>query len=93
VKIRTSQINGCAFCLHMHTGNALKKGGNPDRIAVLPGWKDNGYCVTSAAPDLYLGPQPPRAHCRVLSRRRRQPAGEMGDHLVSPACAVSGDGY
>lgn len=43
LKIRTSQINGCAFCLRMHTRDALKKGENPDRIAVLPGWEETGY--------------------------------------------------
>ncbi|MEV7991512.1 carboxymuconolactone decarboxylase family protein [Streptomyces sp. NPDC086077] len=43
LKIRTSQINGCAFCLRMHTRDALKKGENPDRIAVLPAWAETGY--------------------------------------------------
>ncbi|MEU7646351.1 carboxymuconolactone decarboxylase family protein [Streptomyces huasconensis] len=43
LKIRASQINGCAFCLRMHTRDALKKGENPDRIAVLPGWEETGY--------------------------------------------------
>ncbi|MGW4490042.1 carboxymuconolactone decarboxylase family protein [Amycolatopsis sp. NPDC004368] len=43
VRIRASQINGCAFCLRMHTGDALKKGENPDRIAVLPAWEETGY--------------------------------------------------
>ncbi|MGP3955866.1 carboxymuconolactone decarboxylase family protein [Nonomuraea sp. 3N208] len=43
VKIRTSQINGCAFCLRMHTRDALKKGENPDRLAVLPAWAETGY--------------------------------------------------
>ncbi|KOV73211.1 carboxymuconolactone decarboxylase family protein [Streptomyces sp. NRRL WC-3723] len=33
LRIRTSQINGCAFCLRMHTRDALRKGENPDRIA------------------------------------------------------------
>ncbi|MFB9569273.1 carboxymuconolactone decarboxylase family protein [Saccharopolyspora hordei] len=42
VKIRTSQINGCAFCLRMHTRDALQKGESPDRIAVLPGWEEAG---------------------------------------------------
>ncbi|WP_306193265.1 carboxymuconolactone decarboxylase family protein, partial [Streptomyces sp. MK5] len=36
LRIRTSQINGCSFCLRMHTRDALTKGENPDRIAVLP---------------------------------------------------------
>jgi AhpD family alkylhydroperoxidase len=43
LKIRASQINGCAFCLRMHTQDAIKKGENPDRIAVLPGWEETGY--------------------------------------------------
>ena len=43
VKIRTSQINGCAFCLRMHSRDAIKIGENPDRIAVLPAWEETGY--------------------------------------------------
>ena len=43
LRIRASQINGCTFCLRMHTRDALKKGENPDRIAVLPGWEETGY--------------------------------------------------
>ena len=43
VKIRTSQINGCAFCLRAHTRDALKKGESPDRLAVLPAWAETGY--------------------------------------------------
>ena len=43
IRIRTSQINGCAFCLRMHTSDSLKKGENPDRIAVLPAWAESAY--------------------------------------------------
>jgi AhpD family alkylhydroperoxidase len=43
VRIRTSQINGCAFCLRMHTRDALKKGESTDRIAVLPAWEETSY--------------------------------------------------
>ncbi|MFI9613429.1 carboxymuconolactone decarboxylase family protein [Streptomyces sp. NPDC052023] len=43
LKIRTSQINGCAFCMRLHTRDALKKGESPDRIAVLPAWAETGY--------------------------------------------------
>lgn len=43
LRIRASQINGCTFCLRMHTRDALKKGENPDRIAVLPAWRETGY--------------------------------------------------
>lgn len=43
IRIRTSQINGCAFCLRMHTRDALAKGESPDRIAVLPAWAESAY--------------------------------------------------
>lgn len=40
VKIRASQINGCAFCLDMHTTDALKQGENARRIFLLNAWKE-----------------------------------------------------
>ncbi|MBS1692860.1 MAG: carboxymuconolactone decarboxylase family protein [Actinobacteria bacterium] len=43
LKIRTSQINGCAFCLRMHTRDALDKGESTDRLAVLPAWRESKY--------------------------------------------------
>ncbi|GCA96890.1 carboxymuconolactone decarboxylase family protein [Mycolicibacterium sp. NCC-Tsukiji] len=43
IKIRVPQINGCPFCLRMHTRDALKLGESTDRIAVLPAWAETGY--------------------------------------------------
>jgi AhpD family alkylhydroperoxidase len=43
VKIRVSQINGCAFCLRMHTRDALKKGETTDRLAVVAAWWESQY--------------------------------------------------
>lgn len=40
IKIRSSQINGCAFCLDMHTKDALKHGETPQRIFILNAWRD-----------------------------------------------------
>lgn len=40
VKIRASQLNGCAFCLNKHTADAIKLGGNPKRIFVLNAWRE-----------------------------------------------------
>jgi AhpD family alkylhydroperoxidase len=39
VKIRASQINGCAYCLNMHAQDALKAGERPERLHVLAGWR------------------------------------------------------
>jgi AhpD family alkylhydroperoxidase len=38
--VRASQINGCAYCLDMHVGDAMKAGETRQRLAVLPAWRD-----------------------------------------------------
>ena len=43
VKIRVSQINGCAFCLRMHTRDAIAAGESTDRLAVLAAWWESQY--------------------------------------------------
>jgi len=40
VKLRISQINQCAFCIDMHSKDALKLGESPERIWGLSAWKD-----------------------------------------------------
>ncbi|NDV43958.1 carboxymuconolactone decarboxylase family protein [Flagellimonas sediminis] len=40
IKIRASQINGCSFCLNMHTKDALAMGESAKRIFLLDAWKD-----------------------------------------------------
>lgn len=40
IKIRASQINGCAFCIDMHTKDALKNGESTQRIFLLNAWKE-----------------------------------------------------
>lgn len=41
IKIRASQINGCAYCLDMHTEDALKIGENERRIFAVSVWKES----------------------------------------------------
>ncbi|MDQ0708602.1 AhpD family alkylhydroperoxidase [Arthrobacter woluwensis] len=43
LKIRASQINGCAYCLRLHTKDAVKLGETQDRLAVLPAWRESEY--------------------------------------------------
>lgn len=43
IKIRTSQINGCAFCLDMHTKDARKYGETEQRIYTLNAWRDTPF--------------------------------------------------
>jgi len=41
VKMRASQINGCAYCLDMHSRDARKHGETEQRLYVLSGWRDS----------------------------------------------------
>lgn len=40
VKIRASQVNGCAFCLDMHHREAREHGEGQQRLDVLAGWRE-----------------------------------------------------
>lgn len=40
IKIRSSQINGCAFCINMHTKDALNHGETNQRIFMLNAWRE-----------------------------------------------------
>lgn len=41
VKTRASQINGCAYCLHMHTEEARKAGESDTRLHLLDAWRES----------------------------------------------------
>lgn len=43
IKIRASQINGCAFCINMHTKDARKAGETEQRIYALNAWRDTPF--------------------------------------------------
>lgn len=43
IKIRASQINGCAFCIDMHTRDARKAGETEQRIYALNAWRDTPF--------------------------------------------------
>jgi AhpD family alkylhydroperoxidase len=41
VKMRASQINGCAFCLHMHSADARRHGETVERLLLLDAWHES----------------------------------------------------
>ncbi len=40
IKIRSSQINGCTYCMDMHSREAIKYGEDPKRLYVLSAWRE-----------------------------------------------------
>ncbi len=47
IKIRASQINGCAFCIDMHTKDARKAGVSEQRIYMLNAWRSSWQLLQS----------------------------------------------
>lgn len=45
VKIRASQINGCAYCLDMHTKDARAEGESEQRLYCLSAWRETPFYI------------------------------------------------
>ncbi len=43
IRIRASQLNGCAFCIDMHTKDARAAGETEQRIYALPAWRETPF--------------------------------------------------
>src|SRR5674476_971823 len=49
VRTRASQLNGCAFCLDMHSKDAIAAGEMPQRLLVLSAWRDAPFYTERGA--------------------------------------------
>ena len=47
VYLRVSQINGCAYCVDMHSRDLLKSGLAVDKLVLLPVWREAGPVFTN----------------------------------------------
>jgi AhpD family alkylhydroperoxidase len=43
IKMRASQLNGCAYCIDMHSKDALAEGENTQRLFGLDAWRETPY--------------------------------------------------
>src|SRR5215831_5502258 len=43
IRIRASQLNGCAYCIDMHTKDARSAGETEQRIYALPAWRETAF--------------------------------------------------
>lgn len=42
IKVRASQLNGCAFCLDLHARGARKAGVTQQKLDLMPAWRETG---------------------------------------------------
>lgn len=43
LRLRASQLNGCAYCIRMHAHDALAAGESNDRVVLLDAWRESAY--------------------------------------------------
>ena len=80
VKIRVSQLNGCAFCLRMHTREALSHGETTDRLAVVAAWWESQYFTDQERAALALAEQ---VTSLSIPEKHAVEAGALTDEQVS----------
>lgn len=79
IKMRASQINGCAFCIDMHTKEALEAGETQQRIFVLSAWKETDLFTPEEKAVLALTEEVTLIHQQGLSDETYNRAKEFFD--------------
>lgn len=85
VKLRASQINGCAFCLRRHTAEAVSHGETAERLAVLAAWWESQYFSEAEQAALRIAEQ-----VTLIGDRGTMPVRgvEPSDHLTDQQIAA-----
>jgi AhpD family alkylhydroperoxidase len=95
VKLRASQMNGCAYCLNMHASDARKQGETNERLDLLPAWREAPVYTARERAALawtesltrIVDGQVPDA---VYEEARRQFSGEELANLTMAVVAING---
>ena len=95
VKTRASQINGCAFCLDMHTRDARKQGETEQRLALIAAWREAGdlftereqaaLALTEAITELGDGHVPDAVYARAAAAFTERELGQV----ITAAVAIN----
>ncbi len=76
VRARASQLNGCAYCVDMHTRDARKGGESEQRLYALPVWRETPFFTARE-----------RAALELTEAVTRLTDGEVGDEVFNRAAA------
>src|SRR3954466_13226361 len=81
VKIRASQINGCAYCIDMHTKDARAAGETEERLYALIAWRETPFFTDRERAALALTEE-----VTLISEAQvRQPASDEAAKVFEPA--------
>jgi AhpD family alkylhydroperoxidase len=76
VRARASQLNGCAYCVDMHTRDALAGGESPRRLLTLPVWRETPLFTARE-----------RAALALTEAMTRLDSGSVSDEVFAGAAA------
>ncbi len=79
IKIRASQLNGCAFCIAMHTREARKAGETDTRMHALAAWREAPYFTEEERAILALTEEVTRISDHQVSDRVYNEAARLFD--------------
>ncbi|KAA2243377.1 carboxymuconolactone decarboxylase family protein [Chitinophaga agrisoli] len=85
IKIRVSQINGCAFCIDLHTKDARKMGETEQRIFALSAWRETPFFNETERAVLALAEEITFIHKGVSDETYQQAARLMDEQTLSQA--------
>ena len=84
IKIRASQINGCAYCLDMHSREARNHGETEQRIYVLNAWRDTSFFTEEEKAILALTEEVTQiSHGGVSDQTYQQAASVLDEHYLA----------
>src|SRR2546423_9702011 len=84
IRIRASQLNGCAYCIDVHTRDARAIGETEQRLYALPAWRETPFFAdrgraalsfTQTLTPLSAAPLPTAPHEEVAAHLRPAPVG------------------
>lgn len=86
IKVRASQINGCAYCIAMHTKAALEHGESQDRLFAVAAWRESELFSDQERAVLQLTDEVTRISEGGLSDNTYQAAlRELGEQALAQA--------
>ncbi|GAB4035253.1 carboxymuconolactone decarboxylase family protein [Spirosoma jeollabukense] len=83
LKIRASQINGCAFCIDMHTKEARHHGETEQRIYGLSAWRETPFFTEEERAILALTEEVTLINHHVAQETYQQAATLLGDKYLA----------
>ena len=85
IKIRVSQINGCAFCINLHTKDARNMGETEQRIYALNAWRETPFFSETECAVLALAEEVTYIHKGVCEETYKGAEKVLGEKLLAQA--------